>query len=428
MDKIIINSLDEIIHHETLENGLEVYFYKKEGFNKKTAHFVTKYGSNNYEFVPIGQTDMKEYPKGIAHFLEHKLFESSDNENTFLKFQKYGATVNAYTNHYETCYYFSCFDNFNDCLELLLDFVQTPYFTDENTEKEKGIIEQEIDMTNDRIDYLLYVKQLENTLKNNPNRNTTIGDKENIRKITKEDLYECYNTFYHPSNMVLVISGDINIDETMSLIKENQNKKTFAKESSIKLPTYKEEEKVVKEYEHIVKNVTSNRLSICYKMLFPKLDRKKLYSLNLFLSIFVDMMFGATTDFEKKLIDKKIIKSNFSYEYMFFDDIVLLLFEADVLDNEKFINVLDEYLKNNKCNKKIFNLTKKAFLASMVRSFDTPSYIARKIYSDIVKYNEFTYYSYDVINNYRFDEFKEQLKKLKFDNKSILYVTKTMEE
>lgn len=428
MDKIVINSLDEVIHHETLENGLEVYFYKKEGFNRKTAHFVTKYGSNNYEFVPLGKNKMKEYPKGIAHFLEHKLFESSDDESVFLKFQKYGAMVNAYTNHYETCYYFSCFDNFNECLELLLDFVQTPYFTDENTEKEKGIIEQEIDMTNDRIDYLLYVKQLENTLKNNPNRNTTIGDKEDIRKITKEDLYDCYKTFYHPSNMILTISGDIDIDETIKLIKENQNKKTYNKKSAIKLPSYKEENKVVNDYEHIIKNVTSNRLSICYKMLFSKLEKKELYKLKLFLSIFVDMKFGATTNFEKKLIDEKIIKSNFSYEYMLFDDIVLFMFDADILDKEKFINVLDEYLKNNNFDERIFNLTRKAFLASMVRTFDTPSYIAKKIYSDIIKYNEFTNYSYDVMNDYKFNEFKEQLKKLNFNNKSVLYVTKNMEE
>ena len=428
MDKIVISGLDEVIHHETLGNGLDIYIYKKEGFNKKTAHFVTKYGSNNYEFMKKGQSEFKEYPKGIAHFLEHKLFESKNEENTFLEFQKFGAAVNAYTNHYETCYYFSCFDNFNECLELLLDFVQTPYFTDENTEKEKGIIEQEIDMTNDRIDYLIYVKQLENTLKNNPNRNTTIGDKESIRRITKEDLYDCYNTFYHPSNMMLVISGDVNIDEVMNLIKENQNKKTFDNENMIKLPSYKEEKEVVKEYEHIIKNVTSNRLSICYKMIFPKLEKKELYKYKLFLSMFVDMKFGATTNFEKKLIDNKIIKSNFSYEYMLFDDILLLMFDADVLDKERFINILDEYLKNNNFNKKIFDLNKKAFLASMVRSFDTPSYIARKIYSDIIKYNEITNYSYEIMNNYKYDEFIKQLEILNYDNKSILYVTSSKEE
>mgnify|MGYP003293209349 CR=1 FL=1 len=346
----------------------------------------------------------------------------------FLKFQKYGASVNAYTNHYETCYYFSCFDNFNKCLELLLDFVQSPYFTDENTEKEKGIIEQEIDMTNDRIDYLLYVKQLENTLKNNPNRNTTIGDKENIRKITKEDLYDCYNTFYHPSNMMLVISGDINVDEVLKLIKENQSKKTFTTKNSIKLPTYNENKDVVKGYEHITKNVTSNRLSICYKMIYPKLEGKELYKLKLFLSMFVDMKFGATTNFEKKLIDEKIIKSSFSYEYMFFDNIVLLMFDADILDKEKFINVLDQYLKDNNFDERIFNLTKKAFLASMVRTFDTPGYIARKIYSDIIKYNEITNYSYVVMSNYKYDDFIKQIETLNYDNKSILYVTKNKEE
>ena len=135
MDKIIMTNLDEEIYHETLFNGLNVYIYKKENFLKKGAYFLTKYGSSTNEFVPINESKMVSFPKGIAHFLEHKLFESSDNEKTFEKFEKYGADVNAYTNHDVTNYYFSCVDNFDSCLEELINFVQAPYFTDENVEK-----------------------------------------------------------------------------------------------------------------------------------------------------------------------------------------------------------------------------------------------------------------------------------------------------
>lgn len=423
MDKIIVNGLDEVVYHETLDNGLNVYIYKKEGFNKKTAHFVTKYGSNNYEFVPVGKNKMKTFPKGIAHFLEHKLFESSDNENTFIKFEKYGAMVNAYTNHYETCYYFSCSNYFEECLNLLLDFVQNPYFTDENTEKEKGIIEQEIDMTNDKINYVVYVKQMENSLLNNPNRNTTIGDKRNIRKITKEDLYECYNTFYHPSNMTLVLSGDFDVEHVMNVIKENQGKKNFEKQGKINLPNYKEEEKVLKEYEHITKNVTSNRLSVCYKIIPKKEEKTSLYKLSLFISMFLDIKFGATTNYEKQLIDKKIIDSNFNYNSLIFDDVILLMFDADIIDKERFIEELEDYLKDSSYEKKIFELNKRAFLSSMVRSFDSPSFIAQRIYGDIIKYGKFMNDSYDVIKQYTFNEFKGQLEILNYDNKSVLYVT-----
>ena len=428
MNKIVMNKIDEVIYHETLENGLEVYIYKKPGFNKKTAHFTTKYGSNNFEFIPNGEKNMREYPKGIAHFLEHKLFESQDNEDVFKKFEKYGAFVNAYTNHVETTYYFSTVYNFNECLELLLDFVQSPYFTDENVEKEKGIIYQEIDMTNDRIPYVTYMKTLQNTLINNPNKNATIGNKENVGKITKEDLYDCYNTFYHPSNMILTIAGDVEPDEVVKKVKENQEKKNYKKQENIKLPLYKEEKKVVKEYEHIKQNVVSPRISVCYKMVVPNLERKEKVKFENFINMFLSLKFGSTSNFERTLIEDGVIKAAFSDEMLFYDDVVLFIFTADIIDKEEFIRRLEEKLKSMDFDEKIFNLNKKIYLASMVRAFENPGYIAARIFKEIIRNGAFSNDAYDLEQELTYEMFLENVGELDFKNKSVLYVTSKSEE
>lgn len=428
MDKIIINKLDEIIYHEQLDNGLNVYIYKKKGFNKKTANFVTKYGSYNYEFMPINKDEIKTFPHGIAHFLEHKLFEYSDNENIFSKYEKYGAGVNAFTNYNETCYYFVCSENFNECLNLLLDFVQSPFFTDENVEKEKGIIKREIDMWDDNVNEAIYQRQMENVLFKNPRKYSITGDKKDIDMITKDDLYECYNTFYNPSNMILTISGDVDVRKTLDIIKKNQKSKKFDELKDLNLPSYNEKKEVVRDYEHIIKNVASPRINICYKILVPRLTKKELFKQKLFLSLFFEMKFGSATGFKKKLMNDKIIKSIFGANFYCFDDVILMTFNADVIDKEKFIDEVDKKLKEYSFDEKLFELVKKAYLASMVRAFDSPSSIANKIYEDIVHIGEFTSYAYEEYENFKFDEFKDMLKILDFNNKSVIYVTNSKEE
>ena len=196
MEKIKIKVVDEIIYHEVLDNGLNVYIYKKEGMQKKSVYFQTKYGSLNNEFIPAGSKNMKSFPLGIAHFLEHKLFESDDNSNIFELFEKNGAYVNASTSHDYTVYFFSCTNHFYDNLELLIKMVLSPYFTDENVEKEKGIIGQELDMYSNDPNQAIFERLFYNSIINSPLKYDIGGTKEEVNKITKEDLYECYNTFY----------------------------------------------------------------------------------------------------------------------------------------------------------------------------------------------------------------------------------------
>ena len=425
MKKINVTGLNEVVYYEKLENGLDVYIYKKEGFNQKRINFVTKYGSMYNEFVPIGEDKMKTFPKGIAHFLEHKNFEMEDGKNAFTEFERYGAYVNAYTTTDHTCYYVTTSDYFYECLNYLLDFVQAPYFTDENVLKEKGIIEQEINMTNDNINRFIHEASLNEVLFTNPRKYSVIGTKEDISAITKEDLYTCYNTFYHPSNMILTISGDIDVDKTINEIKNNQKKKKYNKLDKIVIPTYKEENDVKTEYEKYIKNVSNDKINITYKYVYKDIlqDKIQIARRKLFNYIMLQMKFGSLSDFEKELIDKKIIKTYLNYGDSSFDDVNLLIFNADVLNEEKLINAIDENLKNNELKEEEFNLYKKAILTSEVRMYDNPSNISERIYRDIIHYGDFVNDYYDIIKNYTYKEFMNMYNSLDFSKKSILYVT-----
>jgi predicted Zn-dependent peptidase len=189
-------------------SGLKAFVIPKKGYNKIFSTFATNYGSINNTFIAPDENNETRVPDGIAHFLEHKLFEQEDG-SIMDKFSMLGADSNAYTSFTQTVYLFSCTDRFEDNFRLLLDFVQNPYLTDENVEKEKGIISQEIKMYNDNADWRVFFNLLNALYVNHPVKIDIAGTEESIMEITKETLYKCYNTFYHPSNMIIVTVGDV---------------------------------------------------------------------------------------------------------------------------------------------------------------------------------------------------------------------------
>lgn len=212
--------LQEKVYTETLESGLKVFVLPKPGFHKKYAVFATRYGSVDSVFAPPGRPEPLAVPDGIAHFLEHKLFEE-EYGNVFDKFAELGASANAYTSYTLTSYLFSCTDRFPESFDLLLDFVQRPYFTEENVEKEKGIIEQELRMYEDHPDRCLYINLLEALYHKNPVRLDIGGTVESIRLITKDLLYTCYETFYHPDNMAVFAVGDFDPEAVLAQVRRD---------------------------------------------------------------------------------------------------------------------------------------------------------------------------------------------------------------
>ena len=424
MNKIIVDKLDDAIYHEILDNGLEIYIYKKPGFANKSVSLTTKYGSCDDEFKYEGESKYHKYPKGIAHFLEHKLFESQDNEHVFKKFENYGASVNAYTSSYETSYYFSTNDNFYECLDLLMDFVWTPYITDENVEKEKGIIKQEISMIGDSLYRFIYNKSLENALVLNHNRYNVAGTHKSVDKITKKELDECYEAFYHPSNMFLTISGDIDIKKTIDLIKKNKALSKFKENKKIIKKEYKEPLKVFKEYEVIKRNVAVDRMVINYKFILSRLNTQNGLLRGYLLSQLLDNNFGPTKPFENDLIKDKVIKSVLTLNYFTFDDVALLSIAADVLDKDEFLKRVENKLFNPEFDEKLFVLNKKSYLSSIIKVYDNPESVTNVIERDIIKYGGFINDAYKMISDYSFDDYKKDYKKLDFNSRSILYIEK----
>ena len=198
------------------KSGLRIFVFPKK-LTTSFAMFGTQYGSIDNTFKLENWDEYKSVPDGIAHFLEHKMFENEDGSDTFSLFAKTGASSNAYTSFEVTNYLFSCTENFYESLEILLKFVTSPYFTEETVKKELGIIGQEIRMYDDNPNMRLFMGAIENMFSSHPVRIDLGGTVESISKITPEHLYLCYNTFYNLNNMALCVSGDIQLEEVLKV-------------------------------------------------------------------------------------------------------------------------------------------------------------------------------------------------------------------
>ena len=207
--------LDETVYRETLANGLTVSVIKKPGFTRKCAYFVTDFGSIHRSFTLDGKT--VETPAGVAHYLEHKMFDMPGGRDINEEFAALGANVNAFTSYDMTAYYFSCTDHFDESLRLLLEFVSTPYFTEESVEKERGIIAQEILMYDDSPDSRVFEEMARNLYAHHPLRVPIAGSVESIQDITPEILYDCHRAFYHPGNMMLCVAGDVDEEQVRTI-------------------------------------------------------------------------------------------------------------------------------------------------------------------------------------------------------------------
>ena len=219
MTRIEYPELDETLYQQTLANGLTVCVVPRKGFTKRLAYFVTDYGSIHTQYSLDGKNH--QAPAGVAHYLEHKMFDLPGNRDVSAEFATLGASTNAFTSYDMTAYYFSCTENFDECLRLLLEFVSTPYFTEESVEKERGIIDQEIGMNEDAPDSMVFENLVQAMYARHPIRVPILGTGETIRQITPEVLYRCHRAFYAPGNMLLCVVGDVE-PEAVARIAEEQ--------------------------------------------------------------------------------------------------------------------------------------------------------------------------------------------------------------
>lgn len=411
MKKIVNEILKEEVYYEKLENGLDVYFMPKPGFTKKYAILSTNYGSNELEFVPIGETEKIRVNEGIAHFLEHKMFEQPDGGNAFDKFSKWGASANAFTNFTMTAYLFSTTEYFYESLEHLIDYVQTPYFTDENVEKEKGIIEQEIKMYNDDPDWNVYFNCLKALYVNYPVRVDIAGTVDSIYKITKEELYKCYNTFYNPGNMMLFVVGDLEADKVIDVVKKS-NHYDVEKLSKEIQKFYPEEPKHVNKKEIVAKfPISIPMFNIAFKDDKVGIKGNELLRKEVVTEVLIDMIFKKGSELYENLYMKGLINENFGAGFSSQVDYGFTIIGGDSKEPKEVKRVIHEYIEKYKkegLDKVQFERSKKKKIGNFLKYFDSVNFIA----------NNFTSYNFkginvldylDVIKEITFEEVQERL-------------------
>lgn len=426
MEKIELQKVDKTIYREVLDNGLEIIIVPNEEFSKKKNYYFnygTYYGANINEFVPLDKTKMTSFPKGIAHFLEHKMFETESGEKPFDFYAKTGSYVNAYTSYKSTCYIVTGNKKMKDNLEYLLNFVNSPYFTDENVKKEQGIITEEAAMNLDSPDYLAYITLSKNLYKNLPYNTPILGSVDSIKEITKDDLYTCYNTFYRPNNMYLVVGGAVDPDEIVKITTKVLSKFNKDDHSKINVKKYKEPIKVVKEYEKIIRDVKVDKLSIGYKMDRHKFTIKNDIILDLYLNMIVSLCFGASSNF-REMIRKRHLVSRSGYYFDRFDDIITFTVEADTLNSPVYLKELENYLANLEVLEEDLERIKKVWISSEVVKSDYPDNLVDNIVGDLVTYRKIVPNYVDLIRNMNISTLNEVIKSLDFSNKSIVEVTK----
>jgi predicted Zn-dependent peptidase len=391
MEKINFDQLQEELYHEKLPNGLNVYILPKKGFNKTFATFTTKYGSIDNNFVPFGKEEYVKVPDGIAHFLEHKLFEKEDGD-VFQQFSKQGASANAFTSFTRTAYLFSSTSDVEKNLETLVDFVQEPYFSEKTVEKEKGIIGQEITMYDDNPDWRLYFGLIQNLYQNHPVKIDIAGTIESISHITKDLLYECYNTFYHPSNMLLFIVGPVDPNKFMDQVRENQAKKDYKKMPEIQRKFEDEPLQTAEQKQILEMNVQTSKCLIGMKALHVDQTGSELLKNELTMNVLLDLLFGKSSENYNQLYTEGLIDETFSYDYTQEQGFGFAMIGGDTEKPDKLTEQLKNMLFHAKnatsFTEEQLERAKKKKIGSFLRAVNSPEYIA----------NQFTRYAFNDMN------------------------------
>ena len=368
--KIENSYLKETMYIGEHESGLGVFVIPKKGCVKKYATFATKFGSVNNSFVPLGEEDAITIPDGVAHFLEHKMFEQPDGSDAFGEFSKYGANANAFTSFNLTCYLFSCTEHFNESFCHLLSYVQTPYFTEENVAKEQGIIGQEIRMYDDDGQWLVMFNMLKALYKENPVRIDIAGTVESIAKIDAETLYKCYNTYYNPSNMVVCVVGDVDPEEVFDLVDKNIKKDRPSGRVKSIFPD--EPREICRKYIEAKASVSIPLFNIGFKDNYLK-SGDEVLKREIAVEIISRILFGRSSELYTNLYEEGLINEEFatdnSTEQEFACAVICGESEKPQVVKDRIMAKISDTHKTG-FNPDEFERVKKAFFGSYLRGFN----------------------------------------------------------
>ncbi|MGE5329198.1 MAG: EF-P 5-aminopentanol modification-associated protein YfmH [Deltaproteobacteria bacterium] len=403
------NSIGEKLFVCEYDNGLKAFVLPKKGYTKKYATYAAHYGSIDSQFVIPGEKEITRVPDGIAHFLEHKLFAQKDGD-VMDKYAALGASSNAYTSFDHTAYLFSCSEEFQKCFALLIDFVQNPYITDESVEKEKGIIGQEIRMYEDNPNWKVFFNFLDALYKNHPVKIDIAGTAESIAVINKEILYKCYNTFYHPSNMIVFVAGDVNQDWIFESIASNQ--KIKESKSNIKRIFPDEPREINKKIVEQKMEVSAPLFIIGFKE--DTAGAGPDYAMHSAgMNILMEMLLGKGSDLYTFLYEKGLITSNFDADYTFESNYSYSTIGGESKNPEEVREIIIKELNkihSNGLDKESFERVKRMKIGSILKALNSVDKIGHQFVASYMKGIEFFKMS-DAYRNIKFDNVENIFKK-----------------
>ncbi len=416
MKKINLKGLDQDVYVETLKNNLNVIMVPYTNKKNYFMTYATRYGSNINAFVPVGSKKGITVPNGIAHFLEHKMFEQADGVDPFTFFAESGTGANASTSYTSTQYICYGTKEFSKNLDFLLKFVNEPYFTDENVLKEKGIIKEEIKMYDDIPESVLENKLKENLYHIDPHRIDIAGACSDIDKITKEDLYLCYNTFYNPNNMFIIIAGNFNKEEALDIIKNRLDKKEN-RLSKITVKDYKEPKSVYKKEEELSVNIKVPKIGLGYKFSKDDLKLDDELELDLYLSMLTSLLFGSASLFRER-VRKENLMTNFYYEWDDIKKYKSLLLYAETENPDLLVAEIEKELSNIIITQEDFERMKKVWISNEVKMIDYVETTVNNLYDDMIRYKKVIDNKVELIRNLDFNKLSKLLGQMKFNNRS----------
>lgn len=424
MKKIKITGVNEIVYEDVMPNGLRVFLAPNKNVKNFYITFNTKFGSIHTEFKREGETSYIKIPNGVAHFLEHLTFKMEDGDASDY-FATLGSFSNAFTSFRVTCYEVYGYDKFRENLEYLLDFVQTPFYNTKLVDGEKGIITEEVKMIKDDPSTNLAYGMYDALFHNDHRKYLVSGEVADVKKTTLKDIENAYNTFYHPSNMFVIITGNFNPEEALAIIEDNQAKKDYKKVQDIKIKSISEQASVNKEYVEIPSNIELEKVNIGLKIPLSSFKSLKLddSERNIYISLILNSMFGVSSEIRERLVSGNIITDGIVVERFFTDDYLVINLLAETPYPTRYITLMKEEIKNIHIDEADLNRKKRVAISNLILAFDNIEEVNMSIQSDIINHDEVIDNLYDIYNSLNIETAKKIANKLTDKNMSVVVLT-----
>lgn len=416
MKELELKGLNEKIYVYHTKCGLPIYMWVNEKVSSMYASLSVKYGSIHTKFK-IGKKTY-EVPNGIAHFLEHVKFNIDEETTAHDEFYKLGGDANAFTTFDYTSYIVFATNNKKENLEELLNFVYNPFFTKKCISKEKGIIVEEANMGLDDPYSIVFFHSLLNTLQKSKYRNTITGTPDDVTSITLEDVKLVYDTFYHPENMFLTLTGNFNPYEMACLVEDNLSKKKFGKYLNPIIIKENEPKKVTTKYKEEYINVTYPRLKFSIKMDMSRFKNYSSLELKILTSLLFNINFGATSDFKDELMEKGLIQ-NMNVTCDVYDDTFVVTINVTSNFKEEIIKKVKEKLENLSISELDFKRKKNATIATLILDYEDLENVSYRIQDDVLNNGGIVTNLKEILEDETIDDLKNIIDLLDFDNISI---------